>query len=59
MENSAEYQRLLHVILDQLHQAKLVSSYLPHSEHPALKQLLIISTNILRIKARLSNWHSG
>ncbi|MCL6246843.1 helix-turn-helix transcriptional regulator [Acinetobacter sp. ANC 4945] len=40
MENTAEYQRLLHVILDQLHQAKLVSSYLPHSEHPALKQLL-------------------
>lgn len=39
-ENSVEYQRLLHVLLDQLHQANLVSSYLPHSEHPALKQIL-------------------
>ncbi|OTG81289.1 AraC family transcriptional regulator [Acinetobacter sp. ANC 5054] len=39
-EQSPEYQRLLQVILDQLQQAKLVSSYLPHSEHPALKQLL-------------------
>ncbi len=39
-ENSAEYQRLLQVLLDQLQQAQLVSSYLPHSEHALLKQIL-------------------
>lgn len=39
-EDSPEYQRLLQVMLDQLQQAKLVSSYLPHSSHPALMQIL-------------------
>ncbi len=39
-EPTAEHQRLLQVLLDQLKQAKLVSSYLPHSEHPALQQIL-------------------
>lgn len=36
----AEYQRMLQVILDQLHQAELVSSYLPSTDHPALAKLL-------------------
>ena len=40
LENSVEYQRLLQVLLDQLQQAQLVSSYLPHSEHVLLKQIL-------------------
>jgi AraC-like DNA-binding protein len=35
-----EHLRLLHVLLDQLHHAPLVGSYLPHSEHPALKYIL-------------------
>ena len=39
-ENSAAHQRLLQVLLDQLQQAPQVSSYLPHSEHPALMQIL-------------------
>ncbi|CAM4198153.1 AraC family transcriptional regulator [Acinetobacter pragensis] len=39
-ENSPEYQRLLQVLLDQLQRAQLVSSYLPHSSHPALSQIL-------------------
>lgn len=39
-EDSPEYQRLLQVMLDQLQQAQLVSSYLPHTRHPALKQIL-------------------
>jgi AraC-like DNA-binding protein len=37
---SAEHQRLLHVLLDQLKQAPLIQSYLPHSEHPKLKAIL-------------------
>jgi len=39
-ETTPEHQRLLLVLLDQLKQAKIVSSYLPHSEHPALLQIL-------------------
>lgn len=38
--SSTEYQRMLQVILDQLHQAELVSSYLPSTDHPALTKLL-------------------
>lgn len=37
---SLEYQRMLLVILDQLHHAELVSSYLPSTEHHALAKLL-------------------
>lgn len=39
-ETDPEYLRLLQVLLDQLHHAKLIGSYLPHTEHPILKQLL-------------------
>lgn len=39
-EHSAEYQRLLQVLFDQLQQAKLVNSYLPHSEHALVRQIL-------------------
>ena len=35
----AEYQRLLHVLLDQLHDAPLLKSYLPTSDHPALVKI--------------------
>ena len=38
--DSAEHQRLLQVILDQLKQAQWVSSYLPQAEHPALQHIL-------------------
>lgn len=38
--NSAEQQRLLLVLLDQLQQAPIMNSYLPHSEHPHLKEIL-------------------
>ena len=38
--NTEEHQRLLHVLLDQLNQAPMISSYLPHTEQPQLKQLL-------------------
>lgn len=38
--NSTEHQRLLLVLLDQLQQAAVISSYLPHSEHPQLKEIL-------------------
>lgn len=37
---SPENQRLLQVILDQLHHAQLVSSYLPSTEHSTLSTLL-------------------
>lgn len=39
-ETDPEYLRLLQVLLDQLHHAELIGSYLPHTEHPTLKQLL-------------------
>ena len=39
-EDSPEQQRLLQVLLDQLQQAQLVSSYLPHASHPALVEIL-------------------
>lgn len=39
-QDSAKHLRLLEVLLDQLKQAKLVGSYLPHSEHPHLKEIL-------------------
>lgn len=39
-EDSAEHLRLLHVLLDQLQHAQLIGSYLPHSEHPLLKEIL-------------------
>lgn len=39
-EADPEYLRLLQVLLDQLHHAELIGSYLPHTEHPTLKQLL-------------------
>lgn len=35
-----EYQRMLYVILDQLHHAVLVSSYLPSTHHHTLTKLL-------------------
>ena len=35
-----EHLRLLHVLLDQLKTAKLISSYLPHSNHIGIKQIL-------------------
>ncbi|WP_194229666.1 AraC family transcriptional regulator [Acinetobacter cumulans] len=38
--SNAEHQRLLTVLVDQLKHAQLVSSYLPHSEHPTLQALL-------------------
>lgn len=38
--DGVEYQRMLQVILDQLHHAELVSSYLPSTEHFALTKLL-------------------
>ncbi|ENV42874.1 MULTISPECIES: AraC family transcriptional regulator [Acinetobacter] len=37
---SEEHQRLLHVLLDQLKQAQMIGSYLPHTEHPQLRQIL-------------------
>ena len=39
-ENDPEYLRLLQVLHDQLHHAERIGSYLPHSDHPVLKQLL-------------------
>ena len=39
-DDAPEHMRLLYVLLDQLHHAELVSSYLPHSEHPTLKSIL-------------------
>ncbi|HCN34832.1 MAG TPA: AraC family transcriptional regulator [Acinetobacter johnsonii] len=39
-DDAPEHIRLLYVLLDQLHHAELVSSYLPHSEHPNLKSIL-------------------
>jgi len=38
--NEPEYLRLLQVLLDQLHTAPLVRSYLPHSNHERLKKIL-------------------
>jgi AraC-like DNA-binding protein len=38
--NIEEQQRLLHVLLDQLHHAKLMNSYLPTSQHPSLGPVL-------------------
>ena len=38
--DSAEHLRLLHVLLDQLQTANMISSYLPHSEHIGLKNIL-------------------
>lgn len=35
-----EYLRLLQVLLDQLQHAELIGSYLPHTNHAALKQVL-------------------
>lgn len=35
-----EYLRLLQVLLDQLQHAELIGSYLPHTDHNALKQIL-------------------
>ena len=39
-KDDPKHLRLLHVLLDQLHHATLVGSYLPHSDHPVLKQIL-------------------
>lgn len=39
-ETEPEYLRLLQVLLDQLQHAELIGSYLPHTEHHALKQIL-------------------
>lgn len=39
-ETDPEYSRLLQVLLDQLHHAELIGSYLPHTDHIALKQIL-------------------
>lgn len=39
-ETDPKYLRLLQVLLDQLHHAELIGSYLPHTEHLTLKQLL-------------------
>lgn len=39
-DDAPEHIRLLYVLLDQLHHAEFVSSYLPHSEHPTLKSIL-------------------
>ena len=38
--HSAEHQRLLYVLLDQLKQAQLIRSYLPHTEHIKLRPIL-------------------
>lgn len=38
--DTAEHLRLLQVLLDQLHHAQYVASYLPHTDHPTLKQIL-------------------
>lgn len=40
IKNTAEHLRLLHVLLDQLQYAQYVPSYLPHTNHPNLKQIL-------------------
>lgn len=40
IKNIAEHLRLLHVLLDQLQYAQYVASYLPHTNHPNLKQIL-------------------
>ena len=39
-ETNPEYLRLLQVLLDQLQHANLIGSYLPHTQHTALKELL-------------------
>lgn len=39
-ETDPAYTRLLYVMLDQLRQAQVISSYLPHTSHTALKQIL-------------------
>ncbi len=39
-DNEPEYLRLLQVLYDQLHHAELIGSYLPHTEHASLKQIL-------------------
>jgi AraC-like DNA-binding protein len=39
-ETEPEYLRLLQVLLDQLQHAELIGSYLPHTDHHALKQIL-------------------
>ncbi len=38
--SSGEHQRLLYVLLDQLKQAQVMGSYLPHSQHPQLRHIL-------------------
>lgn len=40
IKNTAELLRLLHVLLDQLQYAQYVPSYLPHTDHSNLKQIL-------------------
>lgn len=40
LDNEPEYLRLLQVLYDQLHHAELIGSYLPHTKHVALKQVL-------------------
>lgn len=40
LNTQPEHLRILHVILDQLQLAQQIHSYLPGSDHPALKQIL-------------------
>ncbi|NNP72242.1 AraC family transcriptional regulator [Acinetobacter defluvii] len=40
IKNTTEHLRLLHVLLDQLQYAQYVPSYLPHTDHSNLKQIL-------------------
>lgn len=39
-DDEPEYLRLLQVLYDQLHHAALIGSYLPHTEHVTLRQVL-------------------
>ena len=53
-ENSEEHLRLLQVLLDQLEQATLIRSYLPHSQHPILQPILDLLHQDIANNAALS-----